>query len=274
MYGPGSRALGRSRSGRPRQLGTSSSSGRDRTATSAVGCASSRPFDAERASDGAPRESGIGREAVRRVSVGTSRAAAWIAAPRPPRRRSELTVRASTTRSRPARSRVIRDLARSRAPSSSSQRCGLPVADLEHEPAARLEHAAGAPRSPPSRRRRQRDVRLLVAHLGHQRRPARPGSTYGGFETTRSYGPPGSPSRRSCSSELDREPGPRSAFSRASASASGESRSRSRAPRRARPRSRARSRRCPCRRRARAARPARRAARGSARRRSRSRAAG
>ena len=47
------------------------------------------------------------------------------------------------------------------------------------------------------------------------------GSTYGGFETTRSNGPSAGRARRSPSTQLDLEPR-RSAFSRASASASGE----------------------------------------------------
>ena len=98
-------------------------------------------------------------------------------------------------------------------------RVRLPGADLERERAARREHGC-APRATASTApsAAQRRVWLPVAHLRLE--PGRSAaSTYGGFETTRSQAPSGSPSKRSCRQSSTARP-VRATFSAASASAS------------------------------------------------------
>ena len=155
-------------------------------------------------------------------------------------------------------------------------RLGVAVADLEHEPAARLEHAA-APRATTA----SVAPRPTSASRGSQSRTSgssvsiSSGSTYGGFETTRSYGPPAGPRGGRARRSVDASASPvRSAFSAASASASardvdrGHARARMLVRDRERDRARAGA---DVEHVGRARRP--RAARGSARPRSRSRAA-
>ena len=270
MSGPGSSARAIAPA-RPRSSGTHSSSMSTLAATSAVGCVSARPFAGTAARTASSRY-GVAREAVDGVGRRRSRAGRpRIALDGGVDVRSR---RPSTTRSRPVRSGVVATR-RSRARRAAPRSRRLPVAHLEHEPAAGHEHLErcagdrlGGARCRRARRcgSNSRTSGISVGELVRlDVRRVRDDEVVRAARQAR---------RRSCSSSSIVEPGPRGVLA-GQRERIGRDVDRGHARvRDARRRSRVRSRRCPCRRRARAAPRARAEVRARARRRSPSRAAG
>ena len=215
------RAGARARSHRPRRAARAgirtARSSRPRRAPSAG--VSSRPFS--RYSVGGPAPpSTASRPARRRCRSGRRRA-------RPARIASTA---ASTSDTAPlddpvAARQVRRDVATSAYPSSSSRAAvvaACPSPTSSTSAAARAQHVERCRARPPRRAvADERNVRLPVAHLGHQRRQLLRRRRRAGSRRRGRTARPEGRRRRSCSSSSISSP-VRAAFSRASASASGD----------------------------------------------------